>query len=117
MKTKSLLPQKVQAEKLLVFSILSLGIVLRLAALGSIPGGMHQDEAFTAWNAFALFHEGMDSAGNHFPVYLAAWGDGQSAMASWLTTPLLVFSGGHINPFLSRLPQAIVAIFTLWAVV
>lgn len=116
MKKLSLLPRKIQAEKLLVFFIFLLGAVLRLAALGCIPGGMHQDEAFTAWNAFALFHEGMDSAGNHFPVYMATWGDGQSALATWLTTPLLIFSGGHINSFLSRLPQAVVAIFTLWAV-
>lgn len=116
MKKISLLPQKIQAEKLLVLFIILSGAVLRLAALGSVPGGMHQDEAFTAWNAFALFHEGMDSAGNHFPVYVADWGDGQSALAAWLTMPLLVFSGGHITPLLGRIPQAVVAIFTLWAV-
>jgi len=104
-------------EQLLLLLILLLGAVLRLAALGSVPGGMHQDEAFVSWNAFAVFREGMDSAGHRFPVYMADWGDGHSALYVWLLMPLLLFSGGHAaSPFLSRLPQAVVSIFTLWAV-
>ncbi|MCM1056895.1 MAG: glycosyltransferase family 39 protein [Firmicutes bacterium] len=98
------------------FFILLLGALSRLIALGSVPGGMHQDEALTAWNAFALFHEGMDSAGNHFPIYVAGWGDGQSAMATWITAPFLLFSGGHITPLLARIPQAVLSVFTLWVV-
>lgn len=115
MKIKFFSP-KIPTEKLFVFFLLLSGAILRLVALGSVPGGMHQDEALTAWNAFALFHEGMDSDGNRFPVYIAGWGDGQSAMAAWLTIPLIALSGGHVTPFLSRIPQAAVAIFTLWAV-
>ena len=61
-----------------VISLLALGGgALRFAAHGSVTDGMHQDEAFVAWNGFALFHEGMDSAGHCFPVYMADWGDGQ----------------------------------------
>jgi hypothetical protein len=100
----------------LPFFILLMGAALRLAFLGSVPGGMHQDESFVAWNAFALFHEGIDSAGNTFPVYLADWGDGHSAMYVWLTMPLLLLTGGHITPFISRLPQAFISILTLWVV-
>lgn len=96
--------------------LLMLGAVLRLAFLGSMPGGLHQDESFVAWNAFAIFHEGMDSAGHVFPVYMADWGDGHSALYVWLTIPFVALNGGYITPFLSRLPQAIVAIFTLAAV-
>ncbi|MBE5865372.1 MAG: glycosyltransferase family 39 protein [Lachnospiraceae bacterium] len=96
--------------------VVVLGAVLRLVFLGSMPGGMHQDESFVAWNAFAIFHEGMDSAGHVLPVYMADWGDGHSALYVWLTVPLVALNGGHITPFLSRLPQAIVAIFTLMAV-
>lgn len=103
-------------QKILPLLLLSLGAALRLAALGSVPAGMHQDEALTAWNAFALLHEGIDSAGNRFPVYIAGWGDGQSAMAAWLLIPILAVTGGHVTPFLARLPQAIVSVFTLWAV-
>ena len=100
----------------LPFGILMLGALLRLIFLGSMPGGMHQDESFVAWNAFAIFHEGMDSAGHVFPVYMADWGDGHSALYVWLTLPFIALNGGHVTPFLSRLPQAIVAICTLLAV-
>lgn len=96
--------------------ILLLGGILRLVYLNSMPGGMHQDESFVAWNGFALFHEGMDSAGNVMPVYMADWGDGHSALYVWLLLPLLAMSGGHITPFLIRLPQAAVAVLTLWVV-
>ncbi len=96
--------------------IMLLGATLRLYALGSMPGGMHQDESFVAWNAFALLHEGMDSAGHVMPIYMADWGDGHSAMYVWLLIPLLALNGGAATPFLSRLPQAIISILTLWAV-
>ncbi|MCM1100335.1 MAG: glycosyltransferase family 39 protein [Clostridium sp.] len=102
--------------KYLPLGIVLLGAVLRLAYLGAMPGGMHQDEALTAWNAFAMFHEGIDSAGNVWPVYMAGWGDGQSALYVWLTVPLLFLTGGHALPFVTRLPQAVTGIFTLAAV-
>lgn len=103
-------------ERSLPLWIILLGAVLRLVCLGTMPGGMHQDESLTAWNAFAMFHEGIDSAGHVWPVYMAGWGDGQSALYVWLTVPLLLLSGGHAVPFVTRLPQAVVGIFTLAAV-
>lgn len=103
-------------EFILPILIVIAGAALRLAFLGSVPGGMHQDESFVAWNAYALLHEGIDSAGNVMPVYLADWGDGHSAMYVWLLMPLLALNGGHITPLLSRLPQAVTAVFTLIAV-
>lgn len=103
-------------SRLLPLILMLLGSILRLAYLGSIPGGLHQDESFVAWNAFALLHEEMDSAGHTWPVYMADWGDGHSALYVWLLMPLFALNRGHINPFLSRLPQAVVSIFTLWAV-
>ena len=96
--------------------LLLLGGVLRLLFLGEVPDGTHQDESTVAWNAFAILHEGMDSAGHYFPVYMADWGDGHSALYVWLLIPFLALNGGHVTPFLGRLPQAIVSIFTLWVV-
>ncbi len=96
--------------------ILLFGAVIRLVYLGSVPGGLHQDEAFVVLNAYDLYHEGRDSAGLYLPVYMSSWGDGQSAMYSWMLTILLIFTRGRWNIYLCRLPQAIVAIFTLWAV-
>lgn len=100
----------------LLVVILLLGAALRLICLGSMPGGMHQDESFVAWNAFAIFHEGMDSAGHVMPVYMADWGDGHSALYVWLTLPFVALWGGHVTPLCSRLPQALVGIFTIAAV-
>lgn len=101
---------------LLFLFILTGGALLRLICLGSMPGGMHQDETFVAWNAYALYHDGMDSAGHHYPVYMADWGDGHSALYSYLLIPLIALNGGNVNSFISRLPQAAIAIFTLAAV-
>lgn len=103
-------------HRLLPVMVLLLGAALRLVCLGRIPEGMHQDEALSAWTAYSLLHDGIDSAGNFLPVYLAGWGDGQSALYSWLMIPLLALNGGSFSPLVSRLPQALTAIATLWVV-
>ena len=96
--------------------LLILGALLRLLYLSRVPGGLHQDEAFVLLNSYDLLHEGRDSAGYAFPIYMSSWGDGQSAMYSWLLTPLLLFNKGIPTTFLGRLPQALVGILTLWCV-
>lgn len=101
--------------KYLPLAIILLGAVLRLAFLGTVPGGLHQDESFVAWNAFAIFHERMDSAGHVLPMYMADWGDGHSALYVWLTLPILLVNGGQAAAFATRLPQAVTGIFTLAA--
>ena len=96
--------------------ILCLGAALRLFALGKVPAGMHQDESLAAWNAFGILKEGMDTAGNRYPVYMAGWGDGHSALYSWLIIPFLALNGGNFSPVISRLPQALTGICTIAAV-
>ena len=60
-------------EKMVPLVLLGMGALLRFIYLGSVPGGMHQDEAFVAWNAYALWTDGMDSSGSINPIYLADW--------------------------------------------
>lgn len=96
--------------------LMLLGAFLRLFYLGVVPGGIHQDECFVALNSYNLYHEATDSGGRHLPIYMSDWGDGHSAMYSWLLVPLLALNGGIPTLFLSRLPQAIVSICTLWCV-
>lgn len=110
------LKKHMRSEKILFCMIMVLGSALRLFCLGTMPGGMHQDESFVAWNAYAIFQEQMDSAGHVLPVYMADWGDGHSALYVWLTLPFIALNGGHINAFLARLPQAVTSILTLAAV-
>ncbi len=107
---------KEKVAKILPLLIFASGCMTRLIFLASIPGGLHQDECFVAWNAYALLQDGMDSAGHVWPVYMADWGDGHSALYVWLLIPLLALNGGKVTPFLSRLPQAMVSCVTLLAV-
>lgn len=102
--------------KLLPFLILILSGLLRFVYLSKVPGGMDRDETFVAWNALALLKDGMDSSGNHFPIYLADWGDGHSALYSWILIPIFALNKGKFHPFLSRLPQAVIAVLTVWTV-
>lgn len=100
----------------LPLSLLVLGGALRLAKLGSIPGGYQMDEAYEAWNAFSLYHSGIDSAGKSFPVYFEAWGHGQNALYAYLMLPLIALGGGHVNPIIMRIPQVMISMATLIAV-
>lgn len=59
-------------------AIIAAGCAVRLFALGSIPCGLNQDEAFAGYNAWALLHYGVDSSGYHNPVYFTAWGSGMN---------------------------------------
>lgn len=116
---KKLLGEKwlAKIEKFLPLGIVILGALVRVICLGSVPGGSFQDEAFVAWNAYGLWTDGMDSAGNHFPVYMADWGDGHSALYCWLLVPLYALVGkAGITRFVIRLPQVLIGTLTLVAV-
>jgi len=108
--------KRISRETVCFWIILVLGAGLRLFYLGVVPGGMHQDESLAAWNAYGILHEGMDTAGNRFPVYMAGWGDGHSALYTWLILPFLALHGGSFSPVVSRFPQAVTGIFTIAAV-
>ena len=108
-------PQNI-ISKLLPFFLLALGIFLRCVYLDKVPGGFHRDEAYSAWNAFALYTEGIDSAGQSWPVYFEAWAHGMNALNSYLMLPLIALNGGHMNAFVVRLPQVIVSCLSLVAV-
>lgn len=96
--------------------IFLLGAALRLIAFGQVPSGYHTDEAFAAWNAYSLYHGGIDSAGYSWPVYFEAWGGGQSALLTYLMLPLLALNGGEMNLYIPRIPEVTVALLTLIAV-
>ncbi len=97
--------KKVPAEVLVLALILLAGSAVRLAALDVHPLGLHQDEAYSAYNAWALMHYGIDSYGYVRPVYYTVWGSGMSVLYSWVTMPFLALLG--ISVWAIRLPQAI----------
>lgn len=99
----------------LIFMILmAVGIIVRAARFGVIPGGLNQDEAFAGYEAYSMLAYGVDSAGYRFPVYLFTWGSGMSALNTYLMMPFMAVFGPRV--WVIRMPQLIVSCLTLWTV-
>lgn len=99
-------------EKTKVGLILLLAALVRLIGIGSYPGGLHVDEAFSGYEAWSLLNYGTDSWGYHNPVYLTVWGSGMSVLNSVLMIPFIWIGG--LNPVTIRLPQALVGILSIY---
>ncbi len=97
-----------------LFIALIVGGILRLSALGRIPMGLHQDEAFSAYNAWCVMNFGMDSAGYKFPVYYTVYGSGMSVLYSYLTMPFIMLMG--TTAWAIRLPQAILGCLSIYVI-
>ena len=82
-------------DKFILAAILVLGAFARLRRFGAVPCGLNQDEAFAAYEAWALLHSGVDSSLHAWPVYLTAWGSGMNALETYLLLPLLALFGVH----------------------
>ncbi|MBO5565493.1 MAG: glycosyltransferase family 39 protein [Lachnospiraceae bacterium] len=99
----------------LLLLVLLIGFALRLFMIGNIPGNraMYVDELYSGYEAYSLLHFGTDSHGYVNPVYLSAWGSGQSVMQSLLIVPCMILFG--VNSLSVRLPQALLGCLTLVA--
>ncbi|PXV90134.1 dolichyl-phosphate-mannose-protein mannosyltransferase [Lachnotalea glycerini] len=98
---------------IIVGILMVMGGLARVLCLSSNPGGVSQDEAFSAYDAFSLAEYGTDCFGYHFPVYNTSWGSGMSALYSWISIPLIKIFG--LNMWTIRLPQAFLGILSLLA--
>ena len=98
-------------EKCIFFLLIILGVLVRVYRFGSAPPGLNQDEAFAAYDAWALLHYGTDSSLHRFPVYLTAWGSGMNALESYLMIPFLALFG--VQTWVIRLPQLVLALLAL----
>jgi len=81
------------------------GSLARLLFLGESPMGLHQDEAYGAYNSWAVMNYGIDSFGYTRPVYYTVWGSGMSVLYSYLTMPFFALFG--VSAVTIRLPQAL----------
>ncbi len=91
--------------------LLLLGIFARVFRFGAAPPGLNQDEAFAAYEAWALLHFGADSSLHAWPVYLTAWGSGMNALESYLMIPFLALFG--VRTWVIRLPQLLLGLASL----
>ncbi|WP_379127605.1 glycosyltransferase family 39 protein [Paenibacillus sp. sgz500958] len=70
-----------------------IGAVVRLLYIGSIPGGLNQDEASIGYDAYAILHYGIDRNGISLPIHLISWGSGQNALYAYLSIPFIWLFG------------------------
>jgi len=90
---------------LLLSVLLFVGAFLRFYKLGSVPGGLNQDEAASLYNAYTLLKWGRDYAGNLFPVHLTSFNAGQFPLVSYLAVPFVALF--DLNVFSIRIFPAI----------
>lgn len=91
--------------------IFALFLITRLYRLAEIPRGIHVDEAGMAFDAFCLSRYGTDRYGLSWPVYLANYGGGQSALYAYLAAAAIRLF--HFSPTVFRLPAVFGGFLTL----
>ena len=95
----------------LPLALILIGVLVRGWALGAVPGGLNQDEAFAGYEAWSLLTSGVDSWGYPYPCYLVAWGSGMNALESYLAMPFLALLGCTATAL--RMPQFLCACLSL----
>lgn len=95
-----------------LFFIFMIGSFVRLFVIGRFPNALNVDEASSGYDAFSLMKWGVDRAGNSYPVYLYAWGSGQSVLYSYLMIPVIAVTG--LTEYGIRLPMAITGAISLY---
>lgn len=98
-------------KSLLISSIFLIGILSRILLIASYPNALNIDEASSGYDAWSLLNFGIDRNGKSWPVYLIAWGSGQSVLYSILLIPFIKILG--LNIFSMRFVMAIVGCISL----
>lgn len=104
----------IQMPECWLILIVIFGSLARLLGLSSSPMGLHQDEAYSAYNSWAVLNYGIDSFGYTRPVYYTVWGSGMSVLYSYFTMPLFALFG--VSAVTVRLPQAIMGCLCIPAI-
>lgn len=99
-------------EEILLFFIFMLGAFARIVAIEKFPNALNVDEASSGYDAYSLMKWGKDRGGNSYPVYLYAWGSGQSVLYSYLMIPIIAIMG--LTEYSIRLPMAITGTISLY---
>ena len=90
------------------WGILLFAVIVRCIGFGSVPGGINQDEAMGAMDAWALSLYGTDRYGVRFPVHFEAWQVGQmSVLLAYCMIPFIKLLG--FNILAVRLPSLFIS--------
>ena len=98
-------------QVVLLALVLLLGGGVRVAQFVRNPPGFNQDEAASAYEAYALAETGQDKWGNTLPAYFPAWGSGQNVLLAYLTVPVIKAAG--LSIFSARLVPLVLGLLTL----
>jgi 4-amino-4-deoxy-L-arabinose transferase-like glycosyltransferase len=85
-----------------LLAAMAVGLLVRVWSFGALPPGLNQDEASTAYDAYALIHHGIDRHGYWLPVVLVSWGSGMYALAAYVAAPFIGLFG--LSVWSARLP-------------
>ncbi|MDO5561733.1 MAG: hypothetical protein Q4G02_03115 [bacterium] len=96
---------------ILLSAIFILAIFLRFFRLGQIPAGLHQDEAWYAYNGFLLTESAQNIYGQKWPLTVDMWGDYVTSWHSWFMGISARLFGN--NTFAYRLPTTTAAVLTM----
>lgn len=91
--------------------VLLLGVLVRVGQFPHLPPGLNQDEAASAYEAYALAETGHDKWGNALPAYFPAWGSGQNVLLAYLTAPVVKVFG--LSIFTARIVMLLLGVGTL----
>ncbi len=86
---------------IIFWSIILVAVLVRTIMFVAVPAGLNVDEASMLYDAYSILHYGVDRNGHSYPVYLEAWGSGQSALLAYLTIPFIAIFG--MNVFSARI--------------
>lgn len=85
--------------KILFTLVFLLAFVLRTVNLHSIPAGLHQDEAWFAYNGFLLLDQGSNIYQDRWPLTVDMWGDHVSAAHSYFAAIFIQLFGLSVASF------------------
>jgi len=99
---------------IIVYATFVIGFLVRLVGIADFPNALNVDELSGGYDAYSILNFGIDRNGNFLPVYLEAWGSGQSAMYAYLIIPFINILG--LNILTTRLPMAIIGCISLFLI-
>ncbi|GHV14705.1 hypothetical protein AGMMS49938_11330 [Fibrobacterales bacterium] len=95
----------------IIFLLFLTGFAVRLLYLNEIPRGVFGDEAFAAWESWALLNYGIDVGGYSNAVVIPYYGVGAAPFFYHFATPFIVLFGPTV--FAVRLAQSLLGCLTL----
>lgn len=79
--------------------VMCMAVLGRFWRLSDFPAGLHQDEAWFAYNAWLLLKSGSNIYGEKWPLTVDMWGDHVSAIHSYVLVPFIALFGAQTAAF------------------